>query len=338
MTLRKRGVNKSLGSMYRTQKTASEQGLPSLKLMIDAELRNGNKPFSAESIRTTVETALGFCEDLIRGKTELARSEARRGLLSALLDVVDAGFLSYEGSGDSFLHPSSFGSDCNRRVFYTVTGQEKSNPLANDITPNVQRIFDLGTLIHVYLQSLLKKIGVLEEAEAPAVNHKLRINGRLDGRLKFKGLPYSVVLEIKSINSYGFKSIQQAPKNAHLEQALTYAVQDGSEYIYFLYFNKDTSELKEHIVKVSDKKPLWRHLEKKYLEVNRAIDTKEVPHRDCNSINDKQAVSCEFRDFCFHKKTLLKTKNLLSDAIFKKEYNTQERRKRAFKPLKRAQK
>ena len=107
-------------------------------------------------------------------------------------------------------------SNCSRLTYYMRKGVE-ADYKANE--PRLQRIFDNGTCVHLRLQNYLLKSGVLLDDEAPLFNREYEIMGTTDGLL-LDGDTLAV-LEIKSINAYGFNALKDA-KEEHKLQAGVY--------------------------------------------------------------------------------------------------------------------
>ena len=82
----------------------------------------------------------------------------------------------YEGS----YRPSQLHNACERMLFYSAGGEEKSDPEAGKPNPRLQMIFDVGSWWHLYLQYLLDKSGILEGCEVRAYSKELGIEGRAE--------------------------------------------------------------------------------------------------------------------------------------------------------------
>lgn len=110
--------------------------------------------------------------------------------------------------------PSQAGK-CNRSNYYL------RNQFSGDggIDPRTQRIFDNGTYTHERLQSYLIDMGLLIMDEVPIINDTYNIQGHTDGFLDLDG--EVAILEIKSINDNGFRSLTDA-KDEHKMQGLIY--------------------------------------------------------------------------------------------------------------------
>jgi hypothetical protein len=195
-------------------------------------------------------------------------------------------------------HPSSIKYDCTRRLYYEFSGVEPTDyaESSDEIKPQTQRTFDCGTWWHTYIQMLLWKAGVLEQSEVVIANKEKRINGRTDGIIRIANL--KIVLEIKSIGSFQFDEAKLRPLIAHQAQAGVYATEYGAELICFLYVNKDTSEIAEHII------PVNKMVVKEAYEiidfVLEAVKDGMLPRRIvCKSSLDSRAKKCEYCTKCF---------------------------------------
>lgn len=110
--------------------------------------------------------------------------------------------------------PSAAGG-CLRENYYRRKGYTSDGV----IKPRSQRILDNGTHVHLRLQEYLKEMGLLIMDEVPVVNGTYNIQGHTDGYLNLGD--EIAILEIKSINDSGFKSLKQA-KEEHKKQGLIY--------------------------------------------------------------------------------------------------------------------
>lgn len=196
----------------------------------------------------------------------------------------------YRESG--VFHPSGLYDACPRCSYYELNGYEVSDPLSGKPDARLQRIFDMGSWIHLYVQVKLLIAGVLEEMEVDVISDELFVKGKADGVVNLKGEKY--VLEIKSINSYQFAKLKFGPLNKHRGQASLYAHILGIEKIIYLYVNKDSLEIKEFIEPI-EKKDL-----KIMLSFIESVKTaKEVPERTCVNKFTDQALRCSYCSICF---------------------------------------
>lgn len=148
--------------------------------------------------------------------------------------------------GHGWNSPSGVGG-CPRQIYFSRLGYVP-NVTYNE--PRLQRIFDNGTYTHIRLQEYLLGNGVLLDDEAPLFNAEHMIMGTTDGLLlDGDGI---AVLEIKSINSNGFKNLVDA-KDEHKMQAGIYLyclnelrkeiLRGGRENLEKIYLEKISSFL-----------------------------------------------------------------------------------------------
>lgn len=124
---------------------------------------------------------------------------------------------------------SSSGS-CLRQQQLTFLGMPKGRP-----TPEQLNIFANGDYLHLRYQVAGLVAGWLSDAEVPLTLKTVR--GTADGILR-----WGEVLELKSINDYGFKNVLEfGPKTAHKRQATAYMIATGLPSTRFIYENKNTN-------------------------------------------------------------------------------------------------
>lgn len=196
------------------------------------------------------------------------------------------------------IHPSSFKEDCSRQLYYEFTDAERTDSVTRKINGQTQRIFDIGTWVHVYIQVILWQAGVLEKSEVPVRSRKKRINGRGDGIIFFKGK--RLLLEIKTINSFQVSKVKSKPLDHHEYQASIYASELGMEEICYLYVNKDTFEIITHILPVHAS--YVKLANEKIDDLNYSIEKKIAPTRICKDVNSHYAKTCPFKTLCFKKR------------------------------------
>lgn len=112
--------------------------------------------------------------------------------------------------------PSQVGK-CMREIYYARKEYEQD---PNCVDARARRIFDNGTHMHERIQGYLKGQGMLIMDEVPLRNDRYNIQGHTDGFLRLSKFEIGI-LELKSINDNGFKSLNDA-KEEHKEQAMVY--------------------------------------------------------------------------------------------------------------------
>ena len=196
-------------------------------------------------------------------------------------------------------HPSQLLDGCERQMYYDLTGTPTSDTPPRGIDGKLQRIFDIGTWHHLYIQSILYQLGLLEQAEVPVVNKERYISGSADGVFKESVFGEKVVLEIKTMNDYQWKKAVFKPFDHHEFQASIYARELGAKKILYLYINKNTSEIKEFLVPVNEDQ--IELADRKMNRVIKAVKSKTIPERTCGDRFCDVASTCAWATLCFKK-------------------------------------
>lgn len=196
-------------------------------------------------------------------------------------------------------HPSQLLDGCSRAFAYELLNIPPEHKVRK-ISPAVQRIFDVGTWYHVYIQNILYEQGVLEQAEVPVVNKEKFIDGKADGVFKpevFGG--EKVLLEIKTMNTWNFSKAVFRPFKKHEFQASIYARELGATKVLYLYINKDTSEIREFLMPLNDEQ--LEIADKKMGEVIKHVKAGTLPRKSCDTDLCDKAINCAYRNICFEK-------------------------------------
>lgn len=194
-------------------------------------------------------------------------------------------------------HPSSLLEDCPRRLTYDLLKTAPTDAIIRPISPALQRIFDVGSWYHLYIQNILYTTGLLEQAEVPVINTEKYINGKADGVFFKKVFGKKTVLEIKSMNHWNFQKAIFKPFKKHEFQASLYGRELDAELILFLYIDKDTSEMKEFLVPVNEE--MLAQADKKMNLIVDCVKTKTLPARKCGDKLCEDALACPFTSLCF---------------------------------------
>lgn len=188
--------------------------------------------------------------------------------LSLTQQIVDdyVSSLEEERKPDGYWHPSSLFT-CARRAVYEFLGVEKP-----PVDARGKRIFRLGHILHEFIQTAFGRAASLGDQalfypEVALVDEARKIKGHADGLSV--SLADGEVLEIKTIGTYGYKSLTE-PKPEHKQQAKLY-VQILRRYggtfefqpegggvieippmpnlkkVRFAYVSKDNLEIKEYV-------------------------------------------------------------------------------------------
>lgn len=150
-----------------------------------------------------------------------------------------------ERPAKTFFRGSKLGS-CLRQQYYDATGELVTNPFDD----RLYRIFEQGHVIADTFERNLKSSGMFDsfESEVPVSIEKYNFSGNIDHLVKWKGDGGWEVIEMKSINSNGFKYLK-GPKPEHAVQAASYAV--ALEYEGFVPEEEFDQQVGARVVYVS---------------------------------------------------------------------------------------
>jgi hypothetical protein len=157
------------------------------------------------------------------------------------------------------IHPSSISKvgGCELAWLWELTGEVEKK---EKYDPHSQNIFDLGTAMHNVLQTHFHAMyGDQFESEVPLVIPELHVTSHADGLFDFSGIRF--ILEIKTIKeggSRGWTTVQTSPMEDHRRQATLYMKAAGVPFALILYFNKNTSRMKEHVITFDEE--VWQGL------------------------------------------------------------------------------
>lgn len=161
---------------------------------------------------------------------------------------------------DPAIRPSGAGSVCPRDIQLGMLGHRPG------IKGDSRRRMDNGTLLHERWERYLKETGVMVASEVPIKLSDPVVSGRLDAILQHPEEGHFTVVEIKSVNSRGFKTLPSSTPDrkvnfnlltrwnqpyglSYCKQLLwylTYGRWNGKEFseAAFLFENKDTQEFR----------------------------------------------------------------------------------------------
>lgn len=199
---------------------------------------------------------------------------------------------------------------CQRAIWYNFKKFPKK-----EMDARLMRVFENGDYTHMRIMSSLFSIGAVKAIEV-ALEEDI-VHGRCDGIVVINNEPY--VLELKSINSYGFKKLE-APKPEHIKQLMLYLhffkIQKG----IFIYENKDNQDLKEF--HISYDKEMAEKLIENFRITKHLIDENILPPVPAN-IDEWECRFCDFFDECVKKRSDLMGRKLLEEKNQKLGINTQ---------------
>ena len=194
-------------------------------------------------------------------------------------------------------HPSQLLDGCSRQMAYDLSGVAPTNLVSRPIGAALQRTFDVGTWYHVYIQMILYRTDLLEQAEVPVVNKDKYLNGKADGVFKEEVFGEKVVLEIKTMNNWNFSKAVFKPFKKHEFQASLYARELGAKMVLYLYITKDTSEIREFLMPINEEQ--LSLADKKMGIIIEHVKEGTLPAKICSDKFCDNALACPFASLCF---------------------------------------
>ena len=178
-----------------------------------------------------------------------------------LLSEIDS-FLGHTShrTNKGVFYPSSLGNPCDRFLYMAYNGLLPSQ----EIEPTLQRIFDCGDYLGYRFEKYFEKMGVLLSTESSVKCTMPNISGRIDFIIKHRDFAQAVI-ELKSINSRGFKALLDRPKPEHFIQIRIYLNLSNIEHGIVLYENKNDQQVKAFVVKRDEK--VWTKLQERCFKV-----------------------------------------------------------------------
>ena len=195
----------------------------------------------------------------------------------------------------SYYHPSQIGQ-CQRKLAYQVFGAPTNGEASPQDLMKQHLIFEIGTYAHVMIQNLLQAAGILTAREVPVRCDKQKIIGHGDGTLRYKK-GEDALLEIKTINARGFAKLVE-PKVEHQMQTTTYMGLLGLDSTTFLYYDKDSAELKEYTFPF-EKRRWTDEIQPRIARFHEAIEKRKLPPREGDDPKRFPCAWCEFSSVCF---------------------------------------
>jgi len=247
----------------------------------------------------------------------------KKSLITYIDELLDVPKKTYKQ--DPKFRPSSMGSPCLRKIYYSYNNVEADYPFPL----NAQKIMNLGDSVHDLLGDYFRKAGILIDYknkdgsrpkdrwnpgkfddEFPLKDKDLQVSAKIDAILRLEG--ELEIGEWKSINDKGFSYLNK-PKDEHVIQAAIYfylfnkAIKDGKythikelnkddqvKRVRILYYNKNSSKMKEFILEESYLAPYFKLVIEKMQIVKQATENKQLPAK-----SDDWCQSCSYRDKCF---------------------------------------
>lgn len=192
------------------------------------------------------------------------------------------------------VHPSEVGHVCSRYIQYNAVAHIVGiRAVATDA--HGLRIFQTGHAEHRQVYQELKEAGILLKTEFRLVDDAHGITGTADAKIMLEGK--KVLLDVKTINSRGWRELVKGPKQAHVDQLQLYMHIDGTTRAVLVYSNKDSQERKYLFFRRDQEKIDF--LLQKIRTVHRAIHEKRLLPRIADTPKSYPCAYCPWKQTCF---------------------------------------
>ncbi len=233
---------------------------------------------------------------------QLSKDGRRRGMTRDVFEAVVANARPHkckacDGQGEiqphfrsiGTVHPSS-AHRCRLKLYYDVLAEMESE---EEISPELQFIFDVGHAIHATIQKSLHRAlpgGFTEEVTVDLPESFIE-NGHADGVVEQPDHTY--VIEIKTISGDGYDKLSK-PKEEHILQASIYCRALNVPFMCFLYVNKATGAMKQFPM-VYDERVYQNWRRDKIEPIEKALETGTEPIADAGKY---ECSGCGYRENC----------------------------------------
>ena len=201
-----------------------------------------------------------------------------------------------EIEGEKF-HPSRL-STCLRQTWFDRMDAPREKVSNKDEFKN-HLVFEVGTYFHILMMNLIERAGIMEAREVAIDSEKYKTLGHCDVVVIIDGVRYGV--ELKTINLRGFASVAKQPLHGHKMQVHAYMKPLGLEWMIILYYCKETSECREHVIQF-DQRFYDQYVKARITRFFRHLRDVTLPDRE----ESGNCAYCSFADICYNKKQLNK--------------------------------
>lgn len=204
-----------------------------------------------------------------------------------LRELIDQFYLDRQKDREQHHFYITDAGKCSRSIFFKFKNVPRERMEAR-----ILRLFDHGDYIQMQILNTLFSLGLVRASEINIPPQEL-VSGRADAIITLNNDLY--VVDFKSINSMLFKKLEE-PKEENVNQIQLYLHYFKIPKGILLYISKDTSELKEFVIKYD---PASARILLKNLETLKAkIDKNIVPERLADYPDNWQCQYCQFREIC----------------------------------------
>lgn len=188
--------------------------------------------------------------------------------------------------------PPSGAGDCLRKLWFRHF-DAPSDPVSLSETISGHFIREVGTQMHLLIQLLLRRAGVLVEREARIKTKNPTISGFCDGILNIDGVRYG--FEFKTISDDRLRSAGGEPLEHHIQQVRLYQ-SDWFMPFSLLYMTRNSCKLQEHIIQ-----PDRAAVDKALVRPRRSerfIKAKLLPDKEGSDLNKAPCRWCSYTAIC----------------------------------------
>lgn len=225
-------------------------------------------------------------ERIIHNHQDTIQSELESSWIIKSIDtsVIHTQSSRWHHSDKKTFHASSLGNTCDRYLYLQYNNQLPEQV----ISPQLQRIFDHGIITQDRFKVYFERGGLLIGTEVTAALLDPPIRGRADYILLSPLDKQKWIIELKTINSYGFSNLHGA-RDDHALQLQVYLNLLQVENGIVLYENKNNQELKAFVIRRSN--TTWNEILDRCRSIMKMTETPVVnttKHRtDCQCLKIK---------------------------------------------------
>ena len=206
-----------------------------------------------------------------------------------LKELIDKYYLDRQKDKEQHHFYITDAGKCPRQIFFKF-----KNAPRKEMEARILRIFDHGNHIHgLIMGALLSSRDIQVVSSEINIPPQELISGRADAIISDGKDLY--VLDIKSINSVGFKNLTQS-KEEDINQIQLYLHYFKIKKGLLLYVNKDNQELKEFLVSYNQTRV--QSLLDNLVNLKKQIDSNIVPSRIPDYSQNWQCRYCQFEEIC----------------------------------------
>lgn len=197
--------------------------------------------------------------------------------------------------------PTDLGG-CQRKLAFQFFKSPENDNTDDDKVG--RRVLALGNVIHDHLQKILNqsfkelKSEMYFRVPIDKENEDIIFSGYCDS-LMFHEKHGIIALEFKSINGFAFKYVQDEPKEDHKSQLNMYLHYFGVDKGVIVYYDKNTSQIKEHKIKY-DKELALKDIQFIVNTQRIYIDRLVLPEKPVSFTKSAFPCSyCKFSEICY---------------------------------------